>query len=412
VLIGVCMEDLKDIKQNHQEHDELWVQIPKEIIKKLKIQKNEDITLQVKEHTIEMKFPQIKSNKQEIALLWFLLPALLCSVLFYVFFSMLGFKQIALTKSDPISIVSVLITLGLLSGILCFIYFFIKGKQNKIITTTKDIYWRNFLTIIVSFTIVIAFVLFFLFWVIGLLFGGISFDLITSTLLFFVLTCMINYSMIYLAIHLTSTMLTNILMFTIIAGVTFAMITNGKQQWWQYNFSFLGTPNATSAWGFNITLIFSALLLMALIDYLFVVLKKAYPKSRRLAILRVLLTLVAINFGGVGLFPYNDHKLFQMIHDKVAHMLVYLIILLIILLRWLLPKCSKEFLRLSYAIAFGLILATILWLIVGYFSLTAFELIAFILAFTWLFLLLQQLRELASNTSQVYITTIKDGGKK
>lgn len=393
-------KELETTKQQDTTH--LCINLPDDVVNNLELKKEEEATLLIRDNALVIKLKNKRKGLQSISLLWFLIPSLIMSIAFFAFFYYQGYSQVALTGTDDISIATLVIVLGLVSGMLCFIYFFIKGKKGKIVTTTKDIYWRNFPAILISFMIVIASSLLFFFWLMGLLFGGITFDLITSTFLFLVITSIINYVMIYMAITLTPSLLTNILIFTIIAGVGIAMITNGEQQWWQHNFSFLGTPDATRAWSFNITLIFSAFLLMALIDYLFVILQKAYPKSKRLMILRILLILVALNFGAVGLFPYNEMKLFQMIHDQVAHMLVYLIIILIVALRWLLPTISKDFLKLSYVIAFGLIVATVLWLVVGYFSLTAFELIAFILAFTWLFLLIQQLREMAENANKVF----------
>ena len=398
-------KELENIDKQKTTH--LCINLPDDVVNNLELNKEEEALLLMKNDTLVIKLKKRRKGTSSISLLWFLIPSLIMSVGFFAFFYYQGYNQIAFTGTKDISIASAVIVLGLISGMLCFIYFFIKGKKEKILTTTKDIYWRNFPAILLSFIVVTVSSLLFFFWLMGLLFGGITFDLITSTFLFLVLTSIINYVMIYMAITLTPSLLTNILIFTIIAGVGIAMITNGEQQWWQHNFSFLGTPDATRAWSFNITLIFSAFLLMALIDYLFVTLQKAYPKSKRLTILRILLILVALNFGAVGAFPYNEIKLFQMIHNQVANMLVYLIIILIITLRWLLPSITKDFLKLSYVIALGLILVSILWLVVGYLSLTAFELIAFILAFTWLFLLIQQLREMAENANKVFHITIE-----
>ncbi|KRN28154.1 hypothetical protein IV38_GL001606 [Lactobacillus selangorensis] len=124
--------------------------------------------------------------------------------------------------------------------------------------------------------------------------------------------------------------------------------------------------------------------------------REIYPKDWRLIILRVLLTLLALNLGAVGLFPNNQN--FHNLHDGVAKFLVYLIIILIIGIRWLLPHVTKEFLTLSYGIAAALIGMDIAFQGIGYISLTVFEISGFVLAFTWIVLLFQRLQLLTQET--------------
>ncbi len=210
-----------------------------------------------------------------------------------------------------------------------------------------------------------------------------------------------------MAVSITPKLLTNALIFVIIGGVITAMITNSDQQWWQYNFSFLGGIDAIDSWKFNLTLIFSGLLMIALVDYLFVILKRNLGSSKSLLILRILLILTAICLAGVGLFPYNDDTFYQQMHNRVASYLVYLIIILIIGLKWFLPNISKDFIKLSYFIVISLIICIILFLGVGYLSLTVFELIAFLLSFSWLLLLFKNIQILADNSTKSFVITIQ-----
>jgi hypothetical protein len=83
----------------------------------------------------------------------------------------------------------------------------------------------------------------------------------------------------------------------------------------------------------------------------------------------------------------------HIVHNHLAQMLVVWILLMIGAIRWLLPQAGSEFLLMSYSIAGGLVAVEILFEGLHYLSLTAFELIAFGLAFTWLILLLQVLRQ-------------------
>jgi len=176
------------------------------------------------------------------------------------------------------------------------------------------------------------------------------------------------------------------------------MAVNNQKYWWQHNLSFLGTSNASSGWQFNATLIFSALLMVALIDYLFVSLNEFFAGSRRLILLRILLTLTAVNLGLVGVFPNNaaSHDL----HDQVASFLVFFIIALVVGVRWLLPAVTTDFLVLSYGVGMTLVVAELLFRVLGYLSLTAFEMIAFLLAFGWLLMLFDRIEALINNGAE------------
>lgn len=378
--------------------------LPSNVMEKLKIQDQEKAMLRIDGQRVLIEFVNRHANAQSVLLTWFLVPAILSTIVFVLYF--INYKQIDLVGDPSISMMTFI--LGLVTGIGSFVYFFIQGKRGEINTASKDIYWRNFPAVLVSFSVILVFALMLAFKGMDLLFGGASFDLFTSTFLFFMFICIINYFMIKMSITITPSTLTTILIVVIIGGVVSAMVMNSEQQWWQYNFSFLGTPTASNSWQFNITLIFSAMLMIALIDYLFVMIKKAMPKSKRLMTLRILLILTALCLGGVGLFPYNEIVYFQKIHDLVARAMVVLIIIIIIGLRWLLPKVSKEFLKLSYLIGAALVVTTVLFLGVGYLSLTAFELVAFILAFAWILMLLQNLQKLAITINNTFDVIVRN----
>jgi hypothetical membrane protein len=242
-------------------------------------------------------------------------------------------------------------------------------------------------------------------WLMGQVFTGVSFDLMTSSFIFLIFCYMTNYLMALAAINLNSQMLTTLFTLTIVGGMFISMATNGANHWWQYNLSFLGTSVAKNSWQFNFTLIFSALIMVALIDYLFVSLRQVYPKNWRLITLRVLLTLAAVNLGAVGVFPNNAN--FHVLHDQIAGFMVYSILILIIGIKWLLPNVSKEFLVASYIIGAFLFACEIAFQVVGYLSLTAFEIIAFVAAFGWVILLFQKIRELIDGREVVVEIPLK-----
>ncbi|MGX7243747.1 DUF998 domain-containing protein [Enterococcus quebecensis] len=392
------------------EENQVSITLPEKIVEEFHLENETEVIVSIKDQKIVIEPKNKVVGNQTISLRWFLIPTLVISglFLFYLFYS--DKNQIALV--GPYSIANFVLSLGVLSGVFSFIFFFIKGKRNQITTQSKDIYWRNFPAILLSFIVILVFSLLVFFKVIGLVFIGATLDRYTATLLFFVFVGLVNYFMIYSALSITPTKLTNLLIFVIIGGVLLSMITNKDYQWWQFNFSFLGTIEAKSSWQFNVTLMFSSLLMVALIDSLFVELQKAIPHSKQLTILRVLLTLTALDLGAVGLFPYTETGSFQGIHNQVAGYLVYLIVVLILGIKWLLPKVSKEFLTISYLIAVTLVAVVVLFQVVGYLSLTVFELLAFMLAFSWIVLLLQNLQKMAQNINNTFQVNVEHIPKK
>lgn len=384
---------------------EFKITLPEKIVDTFQLENGTDVTLSIVDQKIMIEPKNKIAGNQTISLRWFLVPTIIASVIFlgYLFFG----ERSQIPLVGALSIANFVLSLGVVSGVFSFLFFFIKGKRNKINTRSQGIYWRNFPTILLSFIVILVFSLLVFFKIIGLVFIGASFDQYTATMLFFVFVGAINYFMIYSALSITPAKLTSLLIFVIIGGVMLAMITNRDHQWWQFNFSFLGTIEAKNSWQFNVTLIFSALLMIALIDSLFVELQKAIPRSKRLTALRILLTLTALDLGAVGLFPYTETGPFQGVHNLVAEYLVYLIIVLIVGIKWFLPNVTKEFLTISYLIALTLVVVSVLFQVVGYLSLTAFELLAFMLAFSWVVLLLQNLRKLAQNLTNTFQVTLK-----
>lgn len=384
---------------------EYKVSLPKELDDDLSILDQETISVKKEHQRLVIEKKKTPFETQNVSLRWFLLPALMCSVIFFIVFFTWGDKQISMTGDFSIATATML--LGLISGSFSFISIFINRKRKEKNPELSDIQWRNVPTIIGAFIVILMLGILSFFWIIGMMFEGASFDIYTATAIFFIFTAIINYLMIYAAYSFTSSMIVTILIVVIIGGVFFAMLTNSESRWWQHNFSFLGTNEAASSWQFNLTLMLSALLMVALIDYLFVNLKKNGYTGFKVASLRVLLTMVAISLGGVGFFPNNGTGQLHALHTKAAEMLVYLIVILIVSIRWILPKVTKEFLTISYGIAAVLVACNFLFQNIGYLSLTVFELLAFGLALSWILLLLQHIQQLAHLTNAVYEISIE-----
>lgn len=382
-----------------QKHEDVYIKVPTEILERLDLKEETKAQIRVNEHGVYINNRKKKTEKTVPLTSITIAGLLTLGVCLFIF---RDFSQIPLIGQQ--SIASMVILLGVITGMINFTYYFI--KDNKSDNSSLKLYWRNLPVVLLSYLVIIVVAQLLFFKVMGQLFMGASFDIYTSSCMAAVMTGIVNYVMIYSAKSITPTSLIRSLVFVILGGVFIAMVTNRDQQWWLYNFSFLGTPEATNSWQFNLTLILSSLLMVALIDYIFVFLYNIEGKTKRLIALKVLLLLTAICLGGVGFFPYNDSLFYQSMHNRVAGYLVYLFIILIISIRWLLPNVSKHFLRISYSIGAMLGIICVLFLGVHYLSLTAFELFAFVLAFSWLLLLLQHIIDIVNTANEVYTVEI------
>lgn len=340
---------------------------------------------------------------QGVALKLFLIPSVIMTLIFFTFFWLTHEPLIPL--SGRVSVASMSILLGFISSLMTFGFYFVRGKR-KNLPNLEKIYWRNFPTIMVSFAIMLLIGMLFAFWVIGRLFEGLYLDIYLASLFALIFFSVIHYAMINFILVLSASLMTKLVVMVILSGVVIAMITNSEAQWWQANLSFLGTQEASNAWQFNLTLMLSAFLLIALIDYLFVSLKAIFKGHRGLTILRILLTVMAISLGLVGYFPADGPGRMPDYHNEAAAMLVYTVILMIVGLRWLIPEISREFLVTSYGVGATLIVVTVLYLNGIYMTLTGFEIIAFLLAFSWLMLLLQQLERKTHPPVSTYAVNI------
>lgn len=201
----------------------------------------------------------------------------------------------------------------------------------------------------------------------------------------------------YLVYLSGSLMTTSRLVFTLVAflalGVITSMLTTGDPYWWQKNISALGTGDDFSGATFNLTLLIAGILLASLADYLTSDLAhsalmpgvdEAGMQKRTRQITWALILLGAF-LAGVGLFPVDDR---QLIHIAVSIGMVVAFGFLVIRLPWLIPGVPKAFILVGYVFLAVIVVATVLYFI-GYWALTAMELIAFALVFTWLIILIR-----------------------
>lgn len=383
--------------------------LPKELYTKLDLIENSDQVevVDIAKDSFTIHAANTK-NQSDYAPRWFLLPTAIVVVIFFVSALVLKYPTIPLIGTMSIGTAVDVLANG--AAFITFILAYIAKRKSLYHYMTKKIYWRTFATVIVSVLIISTLALVALFWFFNQIFHGVRFDIFTSTIIFAMFAGIINYFIIFVVDNFSIEMLVNMLILVAVGGLVASMATNGNQYWWKGNFSLLGTSISNSSFQFNLTLIISGALFIALIDYVFVALADRVGTNWRHSTLRTLLTLTAICISGVGLIPntidYTTPEHFW--HDQIAIWIVFFMGIAILGIRWLFPEADQSFINISYGIALLLAISYISWKFVGYLSLTAFEIISFASSFAWLMLFINRLTKMLWGVHETYEVSFVD----
>ena len=222
--------------------------------------------------------------------------------------------------------------------------------------------------------------------VVQLAFVGLELTVIASATVVAVLAAVSAYVLALIAGQLTTSTLATLLALFLVAGVFTSMLTADDPTWWRNNFSALGMGLAASSITFNLTVVIAGLAIVTLADYLTIDLRsRRGPGGRTLRgaeVVRATLVIVGIGLIGLGLVPVNVNV---PIHNtfSIAALVGFggLMLLAPILLRGL----PWAFIA-STLVFMGVLVGSTVLFARGAFNLTALELIAVSITFTWLIL--------------------------
>lgn len=191
------------------------------------------------------------------------------------------------------------------------------------------------------------------------------------------------YVVFFSATHMDLQLLATVLALFLVVGVLASTLTASDPLWWKDNLSALGMTDDLSARTFNLTLIVAGVLVTTLAR----IATRGVPTTnpRGIGGVRVCLIIVGIFLALVGVFPVDQHFA---LHTGVASGMVAAFTVLVIALRWWIPGVSRTFLSLGYIFVL-VIIALALLFAVGYYTLTAVELVAGTLVFTWIILFIR-----------------------
>jgi hypothetical membrane protein len=191
------------------------------------------------------------------------------------------------------------------------------------------------------------------------------------------------YVAFYSSTHMDLQLLAVVLAVFMVEGILASMLTAGDPHWWKENLSALGMTDDLSALAFNLTLIVAGLIVTTLAR--FSTRGIPVPRPGALTAVRTCLVIVGVFLGLVGVFPVDR---FFAIHTAVASgMAVAFGVLVIMLPRWI-PGMPRLFFWLGWLFMAVIVVLAVLYA-VQYYTLTAVELVAGILVFSWIILFIR-----------------------
>ncbi|QEV98936.1 hypothetical protein F6J84_01580 [Microbacterium caowuchunii] len=189
---------------------------------------------------------------------------------------------------------------------------------------------------------------------------------------------------------LSARQLSLVLALFLVAGMLTAMLSSQDPLWWQMNLSALGMTHDVSALTFNLTLVVSGVIVTTIARTGTAAVPADTPQEhRRRTIVRTFFVLLGVLLACVGVFPVDQ---FFLLHNTVATGMAVAFGVLALALPWLLPAMPRAFQALGYIYVAVVIVLTILFFM-GVYNLTAVELIASLLIFSWIIIFLRNVQD-------------------
>lgn len=315
---------------------------------------------------------------------------------FFVFRNQVDIKLIGNNSLGAVMLVT-----AVLLCVILFPPFYIIGVRTSGIRLSKKAKVFNTITLCIAFALLSAMITALIIALLNFVTKGIKLDRYLASAIVGVYAGLVGYTIAPAALDMTTTKIVRIFSTVIIAGMILSMITAGDSEWWQVNFSALGTAStpALASSAFNITLIISGLLLISLTSHL----TKDIPESitgekdrdRRLRILEAILIFMGGSMAAIGALPYDK---FPRAHDTIAYFMAVTFLVLVLALKFMLPKISKVFLVNSYFTLAVIILLYVLFINYAYINLTAFELLSFLITLGWLLMFANRISKASKNS--------------
>lgn len=222
-------------------------------------------------------------------------------------------------------------------------------------------------------------------------FEGLRLDAFASTGAVSVAAGLATYWVYLSVVSTTTRKLTSLLMMFVASATLMSMATAQDPAWWEYHFSQLGTFGDFSSSLFNIALIISGFFVTTFSVYLH---RDLTDLARRGQLAHAwapsaisgAFLVMGVLLAGVGVFPLTFSVA---LHNLCAAGMSLVFAVLLITSPWVLRGMPRRFFVFSLGSFALLIFGLLLFEPIGYYNLTAFELVAFAIIFGWIAVLIR-----------------------
>lgn len=188
------------------------------------------------------------------------------------------------------------------------------------------------------------------------------------------------------AVALTPMVLSLVLAVFLVVGAFASMLAASDPHWWQDNLSALGMSTNVSAMAFNGTLVIAGIMVTTISRYATAGLPvDTHAQRRGRRVVRGGLILLGVFLACVGIFPVDE---FFVLHNTVATGMAVVFAIVVVGLPWFLPTIPRVFVALGWLYVLVIVMLAAFFA-VGYYNLTAVELIAAVLIFSWIIVFLR-----------------------
>ena len=205
-----------------------------------------------------------------------------------------------------------------------------------------------------------------------------------------------GYVVFLSAVNLTPMLLSLVLALFLVVGALASMLSSSDPHWWKKNLSALGMTDDVSALAFNVTLIIAGVIVTTIAHYATATVPCRTPaevKGRNRV--RIALILIGLCLTCVGIFPVDR---FFVLHNTVATGMTVIYAVMVVGIRWLVPAMPRVFILLGYVFV-GVIVVLAVFFAIGYYNLTAVELVAAVLIFSWIIVFLRNTSAMRPSTA-------------
>lgn len=198
------------------------------------------------------------------------------------------------------------------------------------------------------------------------------------------------------AVALTPLVLSLVLAVFLVVGAFSAMLASSDPEWWRLNLSALGMSSNSGSAAFNITLIIAGIMVTTISRYATAGLPVDERRQRRGRFaVRGGLIVVGVFLACVGIFPVDE---FFLVHNTVATGMAVVFAIVVVGLPWFLRSIPRVFVLFGWV--YVLVIALLgVFFAVGYYNLTAVELIAAVLIFSWIIVFLRTAGSVTAGSS-------------